>query len=101
MDEYLSAKGKNVIVIGGGDTGADCIGTSLRHGAKSIVNFELLDVPPEQSAADNNPWPQWPRIYRVDYSHAETAAKLWAKTRGSSTFSRWNSSTMATATSAA
>ena len=73
--QYLSAKDKNVIVIGGGDTGADCIGTSLRHGAKSIVNFELLDVPPEERAA-NNPWPQWPRIYRVDYSHAETAAKL-------------------------
>lgn len=72
---YLSAKDKNVIVIGGGDTGADCIGTSLRHEAKSIVNFELLDVPPEQRAA-NNPWPEWPRIYRVDYSHAETAAKL-------------------------
>ena len=73
--EYISAAGKNVVVIGGGDTGADCIGTSLRHGATSIVNFELLDVPPEQRAA-NNPWPQWPRIYRVDYSHAETAAKL-------------------------
>ena len=70
---YISAKGKNVIVIGGGDTGADCIGTSLRHGATSIVNFELLDVPPDQRAA-NNPWPQWPRVYRVDYSHAETAA---------------------------
>jgi len=74
-DEYLSAEGKNVIVIGGGDTGADCIGTSLRHGARSIVNFELLDTPPAERAA-NNPWPQWPRIYRVDYSHAETAAKL-------------------------
>ncbi len=73
--EYVSAKGKHVIVIGGGDTGADCIGTSLRHGATSIVNFELLDTPPEERAA-NNPWPQWPRIYRVDYSHAETAARL-------------------------
>ena len=72
---YLSAAGKDVIVIGGGDTGADCIGTSLRHGAKSIVNFELLDVPPETRAA-NNPWPQWPRVYRVDYSHAETKAKF-------------------------
>jgi NAD(P)H-dependent glutamate synthase small subunit len=70
---FLSAKDKQVIVIGGGDTGADCIGTSLRHGAKSIVNFELLDVPPAERAADN-PWPQWPRIYRVDYSHAETKA---------------------------
>lgn len=77
---YLSAKGKNVIVIGGGDTGADCIGTSLRHGATSIVNFELLDVPPE-ARAPNNPWPQWPRIYRVDYSHAETKAKLGADPR--------------------
>lgn len=71
--KYLSAQGKHVIVIGGGDTGADCIGTSLRHGAKSIVNFELLDVPPVERAP-NNPWPQWPRVYRVDYSHAETKA---------------------------
>ena len=71
--DYISAKGKNVVVIGGGDTGADCIGTSLRHGATSIVNFELLDVPPAERAA-GNPWPQWPRVYRVDYSHAETAA---------------------------
>jgi len=73
--EYISAKGKHVVVIGGGDTGADCIGTSLRHGATSIVNFELLDKPPAERAA-NNPWPQWPRVYRVDYSHAETAARL-------------------------
>ena len=72
---FLSAQDKHVVVIGGGDTGADCIGTSLRHGAKSIVNFELLDVPPAERAA-NNPWPQWPRIYRVDYSHAETKARL-------------------------
>lgn len=71
---YTSAKDLNVIVIGGGDTGADCIGTSLRHGCKSIVNFELLDVPPATRAA-NNPWPQWPRIYRLDYSHAEAKAK--------------------------
>jgi NAD(P)H-dependent glutamate synthase small subunit len=67
---YLSAKDKNVIVIGGGDTGADCIGTSLRHGAKSVVNFELLDRPPADRAP-NNPWPQWPHVFRVDYSHAE------------------------------
>ena len=67
---YIPAKGKNVIVIGGGDTGADCIGTSLRHGARSVVNFELLDRPPAGRAA-NNPWPQWPRVFRVDYSHAE------------------------------
>ena len=71
---YTSAADKNVIVIGGGDTGADCIGTSLRHGCKSVVNFELLDQPPAERAA-NNPWPQWPRIYRLDYSHAENKAK--------------------------
>ena len=67
---YISAKDKNVIVIGGGDTGTDCIGTSLRHGCKSLVNFELFPKPPEDRAA-NNPWPLWPRIYRVDYGHAE------------------------------
>ena len=55
---YISAKDKNVIVIGGGDTGADCIGTSLRHGCKSLVNFELLPKPPAERAA-NNPWPLW------------------------------------------
>ena len=67
---FISAKNKNVIVIGGGDTGTDCIGTSLRHGCKSLVNFELFPRPPEDRAA-NNPWPLWPRIYRVDYGHAE------------------------------
>ncbi|MDG2206814.1 MAG: glutamate synthase subunit beta [Pirellulales bacterium] len=72
---YLSAEGKNVVVIGGGDTGADCIGTSLRHGCQGLVNFELLDRPPEDRA-ENNPWPEWPRIYRVDYSHAETSARF-------------------------
>jgi NAD(P)H-dependent glutamate synthase small subunit len=71
---YLSAKDLDVIVIGGGDTGADCIGTSIRHGCRSVVNFELLDRPPAHRAA-NNPWPEWPRIYRVDYSHAEWKAK--------------------------
>lgn len=57
---YISAKGKDVIVIGGGDTGNDCIGTSMRHGAKSVVNFELLPKPPASRGRDN-PWPQWPR----------------------------------------
>ena len=69
---YISAKDKNVIVIGGGDTGTDCIGTSLRHGCKSLVNFELLPKPPAERAP-NNPWPLWPHIYRVDYGHAEAA----------------------------
>jgi glutamate synthase (NADPH) small chain len=73
LQPYISAKGRNVIVIGGGDTGADCIGTSLRHGAASIVNFELLAPSPEDRAS-NNPWPEWPRVFRVDYSHAEVKA---------------------------
>ncbi|EPE08819.1 glutamate synthase [Ophiostoma piceae UAMH 11346] len=72
---YISAKDKHVVVIGGGDTGNDCIGTSLRHGAKSIVNFELLPQPPAERAGDN-PWPQWPRIYRVDYGHTEVRQHL-------------------------
>ena len=72
---YISAKDKNVIVIGGGDTGTDCIGTSLRHGCKSLVNFELLPQPPAERAADN-PWPLWPKIYRVDYGHAEAAERF-------------------------
>jgi glutamate synthase (NADPH/NADH) small chain len=67
---FISAKDKNVIVIGGGDTGADCIGTSLRHGCTDVVNLELLDRPPNERGP-NNPWPEWPRIFRVDYSHAE------------------------------
>ena len=71
------AKDKDVIVIGGGDTGTDCIGTSLRQGAKSIVNFELMSQPPADRA-DNNPWPTWPVIYRVDYGHEE-AAKVYGK----------------------
>jgi NAD(P)H-dependent glutamate synthase small subunit len=72
---YLSAQDLDVIVIGGGDTGADCVGTALRHGAKSVVNFELLAVPPKQRHADN-PWPQWPKVFRMDYSHDEYAAKF-------------------------
>ncbi|KAJ7702309.1 NADPH-dependent glutamate synthase [Mycena rosella] len=70
---YINAKGKDVIVIGGGDTGNDCIGTSMRHGAKSVTNFELLPQPPVARGRDN-PWPQWPRIFRTDYGHTEVAA---------------------------
>ena len=69
---HISAKDKDVIVIGGGDTGTDCIGTSLRHGCKSLVNFELFPKPPE-SRDPNNPWPTWPKIFRVDYGHEEAA----------------------------
>ncbi len=72
---YLSAKDKNVIVIGGGDTGTDCIGTSLRHGCKSMVNFELLPQSPAQRAEDN-PWPLWPLIHRIDYGHEESADRF-------------------------
>ena len=73
--KFISAKGKRVVVIGGGDTGCDCIGTSLRHGCSQLVNFELLDQPPEERAKDN-PWPQWPRIFRSDYGHEEAAEKF-------------------------
>jgi NAD(P)H-dependent glutamate synthase small subunit len=73
--DYISAKDKHVIVIGGGDTGTDCIGTSIRHGCKSLVNFELLTKPPEQRT-DGNPWPEWPVILRTDYGHEEAKAKF-------------------------
>ncbi len=66
----ISAKGKKVIVIGGGDTGSDCIGTSMRQGATSVVNFELLEQPPKERSADN-PWPQWSRIMRISTSVEE------------------------------
>ena len=72
---YISAKDKRVIVIGGGDTGTDCIGTSLRHGCQSLVNFELLPKPPVERAEDN-PWPLWPVVHRVDYGHEEGAERF-------------------------
>ena len=75
---YISAKGKDVIVIGGGDTGNDCIGTSVRHGAKSVTNFELLPEPPVTRAA-NNPWPQFARVKKTDYGHAEVMANFGGK----------------------
>ena len=74
-NEPIDAKGKKVVVIGGGDTGTDCIGTALRQGCESVVNLEIVDRPPEERA-DNNPWPQWPVIFRTDYGHAEAAAKF-------------------------
>lgn len=73
--KYISAKDKKVVVIGGGDTGTDCIGTSIRHGCCSLVNLELLPEPPRTRAA-GNPWPQWPRVFRVDYGHQEAATKF-------------------------
>jgi len=72
-EKYISAKGKDVIVIGGGDTGTDCVATSIRHGCKSVVQFEILPMPPKERQADN-PWPQWPKVYKMDYGQEEAAA---------------------------
>ena len=71
----ISAAGKNVIVIGGGDTGTDCVGTSIRHGAVSVTQVEILPKPPLERANDN-PWPEWPKVYRTDYGQEEAAAKF-------------------------
>ena len=79
-EKYISAKDKDVIVIGGGDTGTDCVGTAMRHGCRSLVQFEILPQPPEMRAADN-PWPQWPKVYRLDYGQEEAAAVFGADPR--------------------
>ena len=73
--EYISAKGKNVIVIGGGDTGNDCVGTSIRHGAKSVLQLEMMPKLPDERSA-MNPWPEWPRVCKTDYGQQEAIA-LW------------------------
>ena len=70
---YISAKGKNVIVIGGGDTGNDCVGTSIRHGAKSVLQLEMMPKAPDQRT-ETNPWPEWPRICKTDYGQQEAIA---------------------------
>ncbi len=74
QDAPISAEGKDVVVIGGGDTGTDCVGTSIRHGANSVVQLEILPKPPE-TRADDNPWPEWPKVYKLDYGQEEAAAK--------------------------
>ena len=76
-DPLMSAAGKRVIIIGGGDTGADCLGTAHRQGAVSVHQFELLPRPPESRAADN-PWPQWPRIFRSSAAHDEGGERLFS-----------------------
>jgi glutamate synthase (NADPH/NADH) small chain len=77
---FISAAGKDVVVIGGGDTGTDCVGTSMRHGCASLVQVEILPKPPQDRAADN-PWPEWPKVYRLDYGQEEAAAKFGADPR--------------------
>lgn len=67
------AKGKNVVIIGGGDTGTDCVGTSLRHGCESVTQLEIMPKPPTERA-ENNPWPEWPKTYKMDYGQEEAAA---------------------------
>ncbi len=71
--KYVSAKGKNVVIIGGGDTGNDCVGTSIRHGAKSVTQLEMMPKAPDERAA-NNPWPEWPKVCKTDYGQEEAIA---------------------------
>jgi glutamate synthase (NADPH/NADH) small chain len=76
----ITAKGKNVVIIGGGDTGTDCVGTSLRHGCTTVTQVEILPKPPLERAKDN-PWPEWPKTYKMDYGQEEAAAKFGADPR--------------------
>ncbi|HWQ72665.1 MAG TPA: glutamate synthase subunit beta [Desulfitobacteriaceae bacterium] len=75
---YISAKGKNVIIIGGGDTGTDCVATAIRHGCASVHQFEILPAPPEKRIEESNPWPEWPKKLKVDYGQEE-AISLYGK----------------------
>ena len=76
-NEAITAKDKRVVIIGGGDTGADCLGTVHRHGARSVAQFELLPKPPEQRATDN-PWPTWPHIFRISAAHEEGGDRVFS-----------------------
>ncbi len=75
--DFITAAGKHVVIIGGGDTGADCLGTAHRQGARSVHQLELMPMPPQQRAADN-PWPQWPQVFRVSTAHEEGGERLYA-----------------------
>ena len=79
-DQFISAEGKDVLVIGGGDTGTDCVGTSMRHKCRSLVQLEILPKPPLERAPDN-PWPQWPKVYLLDYGQLGAAARFGAAPR--------------------
>ena len=76
----LHARDKDVVVIGGGDTGTDCVGTALRQGCRSLVQIEIMARPPLERAADN-PWPEWPKVYKLDYGQEEAAARFGADPR--------------------
>ncbi|HBA87948.1 MAG TPA: glutamate synthase [Geobacter sp.] len=78
--DVISARGKDVIIIGGGDTGTDCVGTSLRHGCSSVTQLEIMPRSPDTRAEDN-PWPEWPKTHKVDYGQEEAAAKFGADPR--------------------
>ncbi len=77
---FINAAGKDVVIIGGGDTGTDCVGTSLRHGCRSLVQLEIMPKPPLERAP-NNPWPEWPKVYRMDYGQEEAAAQFGSDPR--------------------
>lgn len=74
-NEFISATDKDVIVIGGGDTGTDCVSTSMRHGCNTLTQFEIMPKPPA-SRGEENPWPEWPHVYKVDYGQAEAKARF-------------------------
>ena len=72
---YISAKGKNVVIVGGGDTGNDCVGTCIRHGCKSVTQLEMMPEPPLEREA-SNPWPEWPKVLKTDYGQEEAIAQF-------------------------
>jgi len=74
-EDFISAQGKDVVIIGGGDTGTDCVGTSIRHGCNSVIQLEIMPKPPSTRAKDN-PWPEWPKVYKMDYGQEEASAKF-------------------------
>merc|ERR1712034_71188 len=79
LSAVIDAEGRDVVIIGGGDTGADCLGTALRQGARSVHQFEIMPRPPDDRA-ESNPWPTWPMIYRVSSAHEEGGVREFAIT---------------------